>query len=281
MNRGMLNPGCLRASFVHARHIVRLAAALMGAFAGPMPVRGDLIVLNRLSEIGFVQVGIGAPNDTIRSTDPDGVFFETLAGEASYEEPGGALNFGSWNIAQHSELSATRMDCDSSQTALTTTDFGSPGIYTRDRFELVFEVLRPTNIRLRGQVMGCSAINCDNFARVQLLRGPLNLFNTTFGQTFPFETTLDPGNTYTLSVELFGRAIFSGTTSSSAWIALIEITCAGDFDTDGDVDLADLAVVLANFGTASDVIEGDSDGDGDVDLDDLALLLANFGGACR
>ncbi|XOV76972.1 MAG: hypothetical protein ACFHWZ_09260 [Phycisphaerales bacterium] len=44
------------------------------------------------------------------------------------------------------------------------------------------------------------------------------------------------------------------------------------------VDLADLNLVLANFGTASE--EGDLDDSGSVDLADLNLVLANFGSSC-
>jgi Ca2+-binding EF-hand superfamily protein len=44
---------------------------------------------------------------------------------------------------------------------------------------------------------------------------------------------------------------------------------------DGAVDLADLNLVLANFGTNNPA--GDANGDGVVDLADLNLVLANFG----
>lgn len=57
----------------------------------------------------------------------------------------------------------------------------------------------------------------------------------------------------------------------------------GDVNGDGCVNLADLATLLAHFGTASGAAptDGDLDGDGDVDLSDLATLLANFGaGVC-
>jgi hypothetical protein len=58
-------------------------------------------------------------------------------------------------------------------------------------------------------------------------------------------------------------------------------TCVGDLDTDGDVDLQDLAFLLADFGTGNPEPEyGDIDGDGDVDLQDLAFLLAEFGVTC-
>jgi hypothetical protein len=53
----------------------------------------------------------------------------------------------------------------------------------------------------------------------------------------------------------------------------------GDLDGDGDVDLADLAQLLAHYGTTSGAVyeDGDMDGDGDVDLADLAALLAVYG----
>ena len=52
-----------------------------------------------------------------------------------------------------------------------------------------------------------------------------------------------------------------------------------DFDDDGDVDLSDLAQLLAHYGTTSGATYdmGDLDGDGDVDLSDLARLLSFYG----
>jgi len=58
--------------------------------------------------------------------------------------------------------------------------------------------------------------------------------------------------------------------------------CPGDLDGNGAVDLSDLSVALANFGTTSGAgpEDGDLDGDGDVDLTDLAILLSVFGTLC-
>jgi hypothetical protein len=58
--------------------------------------------------------------------------------------------------------------------------------------------------------------------------------------------------------------------------------CPEDLDGDGDVDLADLAQLLANYGVTSGAgpDDGDLDGDGDVDLADLAALLAVYGTPC-
>lgn len=65
-------------------------------------------------------------------------------------------------------------------------------------------------------------------------------------------------------------------------ISCDSVTCPGDLDGDLDIDLEDLAVLLAHFGTTSgaDPSDGDVDGDGDVDLADLAVVLAAFGTVC-
>ena len=58
--------------------------------------------------------------------------------------------------------------------------------------------------------------------------------------------------------------------------------CFGDLDGDGDVDLSDLAQLLANYGLTSGAAyeDGDLDDDGDVDLSDLAALLGVYGDIC-
>ena len=53
--------------------------------------------------------------------------------------------------------------------------------------------------------------------------------------------------------------------------------CEGDVDLDRDVDLTDLALLLAAF---EDSAEGDVNGDGLTDLTDLAILLSQFDATC-
>jgi hypothetical protein len=56
--------------------------------------------------------------------------------------------------------------------------------------------------------------------------------------------------------------------------------CTGDIDDDGDIDLADLAAMLSQFGTSGAGLAGDQDRSGTVDLADLAIMLSRFGRAC-
>lgn len=58
--------------------------------------------------------------------------------------------------------------------------------------------------------------------------------------------------------------------------------CLGNLNGDGQIGLADLAQLLAHYGTTSGALpqDGDLDGDGDVDLTDLATLLSVYGDAC-
>lgn len=58
--------------------------------------------------------------------------------------------------------------------------------------------------------------------------------------------------------------------------------CMGDINNDGRVGLADLSILLANYGSGPDAfaLQGDLDNDGDVDLTDLSRLLADFGSVC-
>lgn len=63
-------------------------------------------------------------------------------------------------------------------------------------------------------------------------------------------------------------------------IAFPGAACPADIDNSGAVDLADLSLLLSQFGSSGGAFGGDLDGDGDVDLTDLASLLASFGVTC-
>ncbi len=58
--------------------------------------------------------------------------------------------------------------------------------------------------------------------------------------------------------------------------------CRGDLDGDRDIDMADLSVLLANYGMSDGAsgADGDMDCDGDVALADLGVLLSRYGTSC-
>ena len=71
-----------------------------------------------------------------------------------------------------------------------------------------------------------------------------------------------------------------GNSRGAVWVLFLDGVpgCPGDLDGDGDTDLADLGILLADFGCVPPgPCPGDLDGDGDTDLADLGILLADFG----
>ena len=57
-------------------------------------------------------------------------------------------------------------------------------------------------------------------------------------------------------------------------------SCPEDLDVDGDVDFADLNIVLGDFNTTGPDLDGDVDSDGDVDFADLNRVLGLFNTEC-
>jgi hypothetical protein len=111
------------------------------------------------------------------------------------------------------------------------------------------------------------------------------------GGTSNLVTTLDGGEVIGLDVNVVGHngSAFTGVKSENPtpqkfgnWKAFglhkLFIN-SGDANYDGAVDVGDLGILAANYGTTSGSVwaKGDFNGDGAVDVGDLGILAANYG----
>ena len=84
--------------------------------------------------------------------------------------------------------------------------------------------------------------------------------------------------------EYYSGSVFGYPPVEAGDIAIVpaeQIECPGDLDGDYTIGLADLQILLANYGSTSAAPgDGDLDSDGDVDLSDLQILLAYYGTTC-
>jgi len=65
-----------------------------------------------------------------------------------------------------------------------------------------------------------------------------------------------------------------------AWVARLPAPCPGDANADFEVNIADLGIVLAQFGQTGAALAGDFNGDLSVNISDLAIVLMHFGTSC-
>jgi hypothetical protein len=124
---------------------------------------------------------------------------------------------------------------------------------------------------------GCQAPCHDTTFQVTLLSGDTAVGSFEFNRPEdrpafvgvsadePFDRIEIRDLTGTIDNEYFGRFYTEGA------------GCWGDLDGDHDVDLADLAALLASYLRCS---YGDADGDGDTDISDLAMVLARYEQPC-
>jgi hypothetical protein len=108
-----------------------------------------------------------------------------------------------------------------------------------------------------GQFIRCNDDSCGQQSRTD--------FFTSAGQTYYIRVGGFEGSqgTGVLTLEVNGASVI------------------GDINSDGVVNLADLAILLSHFGSSGvGYADGDVDRDGDVDLADLALMLSHFGESC-
>jgi hypothetical protein len=80
---------------------------------------------------------------------------------------------------------------------------------------------------------------------------------------------------YVYSV-LLDMAITNWDPDKGNYVYYNQLGCRGDLDGDNDTDLADLTILLSDYGCESNCI-GDLNGDGGTDLVDLSILLTDYG----
>lgn len=96
-----------------------------------------------------------------------------------------------------------------------------------------------------------------------------------------FNVDLRTELTSPLAVTPDGRTIVSWNPQWGAWRLRLDFPCPGDIDNDDFVQIADLVLLLGNFGESGTNLPGDFDANGTVEISDLATLLAAFGRDCR
>ncbi len=145
------------------------------------------------------------------------------------------------------------------------------------------DTVQRAEVSADGEIFACASWGTQDNAHpeVQIFDRDANLIGSIDTPGSPFDINLSRDGRYLVSG---GKAVHANTMGNGGDAYAYEIAtfCFGDLDGDGDVDLADLAQLLANYGTTSGAVyeDGDLDDDGDVDLADLAALLAVYGTTC-
>lgn len=86
-----------------------------------------------------------------------------------------------------------------------------------------------------------------------------------------FDITVDPNNDATFW--MVGE--YATDIGWQTWIGTLDVSCAGDVNDDGSVDVNDVLEVLAAFGGLGS--GGDANGDGVTNVNDILIVIANWG----
>ena len=153
--------------------------------------------------------------------------------------------------------------------------------------ESIYNVSFEITAHVRARVAGTIRAYDSSYAETLLVGPQQALFaELAFGPSdeviFDETLWLPPGQ-YRFSVLANGNThgtMTAADTASAEYDVVLQLCPAGDIDESGTIDVADLAALLAGYGTGQTPAEGDLNADGFVDLTDLAILLANYGMSC-
>ena len=197
----------------------------------------------------------------------------TFAAAPDYDDPGDALSTDPANAAGNNEYivvvtatsgTAARVRSATQTLTITVTNVPAPGkpaaptVTVASHTSLTATWTAPTNT-------GPAITDYD----VQYRKGTIGTF-TPWPHTGITTTTTITGLTAGTSYQVQVRAMSS---EDGPWSAAATAYHAEDVDSDGDVDIDDLASVVSNFGSASPG-RNDVDNDTDVDADDIRAVFA-------
>jgi hypothetical protein len=127
-----------------------------------------------------------------------------------------------------------------------------------------------------GSLAGLEVRSGTNPSSALVVEGPVDRLNAALATLLYRPSARHVGAArLSLSLNDLGH---TGDGSPQITTAAVTITVVipGDADLDGDVDLADFAVLKSRFGSGTTRAEGDFSGDGRVDLVDFAILKVQF-----
>lgn len=103
---------------------------------------------------------------------------------------------------------------------------------------------------------------------------------TPVGDEFVTKDDGDEGRTWRVVVD-WDSQISEVNEDNNVTEFTLAVPCPGDVDGNNLVDLTDIAITLANFGSTQATLgDGDVTGDNLVDLGDLSVVLGAFGSGC-